>query len=73
AAAVGVGLAFIGVNIWVIAASIGFTTFVLTTIGMLIGKAVGTRFGKSAEIVGGVALIGLGTAILLEHLGILGG
>ena len=28
AAAVGVGLAFIGVNIWVIAASIGFTTFV---------------------------------------------
>ena len=73
AAAVGVGLAFIGVNIWVIAASIGFTTFVLTTVGMLIGKAVGTRFGKSAEIVGGVALIGLGTAILLEHLGILGG
>jgi manganese efflux pump family protein len=28
AAAVGVGLAFIGANIWVIAASIGFTTFV---------------------------------------------
>ncbi|MEW6538052.1 MAG: manganese efflux pump MntP family protein [Pseudomonadota bacterium] len=73
AAAVGVGLAFIGVNIWVIAASIGFTTFVLTTIGMLIGKAVGTRFGKTAEIIGGVALIGLGTAILLEHLGVLGG
>ena len=73
AAAVGVGLAFIGANIWVIAASIGFTTFVLTTIGMLIGKAVGTRFGKTAEIIGGVALIGLGTAILLEHLGVLGG
>ena len=37
AAAVGVGLAFIGVNIWVIAASIGLSTFILTTIGMLIG------------------------------------
>lgn len=73
AAAVGVGLAFIGVNIWVIAASIGFTTFLLTTIGMLIGKAVGTRFGKTVEIIGGVALIGLGTMILLEHLGVLGG
>jgi len=73
AAAVGVGLAFIGANIWVIAASIGFTTFVLTTIGMLIGKAVGTRLGKTAEIIGGIALIGLGTAILLEHLGVLGG
>ena len=73
AAAVGVGLAFIGANIWVIAASIGFTTFVLTTIGMLIGRAVGLKVGKAAEIVGGVALIGLGTMILMEHLGVLGG
>lgn len=73
AAAVGVGLAFLGANIWVIAASIGFTTFVLTTIGLLIGKAVGAKFGKAAEFVGGIALIGLGTMILLEHLGVLGG
>ena len=70
AAAVGVGLAFLGANIWVIALSIGFTTFILTTIGMLIGRAVGARFGKAAEFVGGVALIALGTMILLEHLGI---
>lgn len=73
AAAVGVGLAFIGANIWVIAASIGFTTFLLTTIGMLIGKAVGLRFGKVVELLGGVALIGLGLTILLEHLGVIGG
>ena len=72
AAAVGVGLAFIGANIWVVAASIGFTTFVLTTVGMLIGRAVGLKFGKAAEIVGGVALVGLGTMILLEHLGVVG-
>ncbi|MFN7111989.1 MAG: manganese efflux pump, partial [Brevundimonas sp.] len=71
AAAVGVGLAFLGANIWVIAASIGFTTFVSTTIGMLIGKAVGLKFGKAAELIGGVALISLGTMILLEHLGVL--
>ena len=73
AAAVGVGLAFIGANIWVIAASIGFTTFVLTTTGMLIGKAVGARFGKTAELLGGVALIGIGLLILAEHLGWIGG
>ena len=66
------GLAFIGANIWVVAASIAFTTFVLTTVGMLIGRAVGLKFGKAAEIVGGVALIVLGTTILLEHLGVLG-
>jgi len=71
AAAIGVGLAFIGANIWVIAASIGCTTFVFTTIGMLVGGMIGTRFGKWAEMVGGIVLIGIGTAILIEHLGLL--
>ncbi|WGM31213.1 manganese efflux pump MntP family protein [Brevundimonas sp. NIBR11] len=71
AAAVGVGLAFLGANIWVIALSIGLTTFALTTVGMLIGRSIGARFGKVAEFVGGLALITLGTLILLEHLGIL--
>ncbi|MFJ6023324.1 manganese efflux pump MntP family protein [Brevundimonas sp. NPDC092305] len=72
AAAVGVGMAFIGANIWLIAACIGFTTFVLTTIGMLIGRAVGVRFGKVAEFLGGVALILIGLSILAEHMGWLG-
>jgi putative Mn2+ efflux pump MntP len=80
AAAIGVGLAFAGItatgpwgsNIWVIAAAIGLTTFACTTTGMLIGKRIGVRFGKLAERVGGLALIGLGTLILLEHLGYLG-
>ena len=71
AGAVGVGLALLGENIWLIAASIGATTFVLATLGLLIGKAVGTRLGKIVELVGGVALIALGLKILLEHLGVL--
>jgi len=69
AAAVGVGLAFIGANIWVIAAAIGATTFVASTTGMLIGKVVGARFGRYAELAGGVALIAIGTLILIDHLG----
>lgn len=69
AAAVGVGLAFIGANIWIIALSIGCTTFVATTIGMLIGKAVGARLGKLAEFLGGIALILIGLGILAEHMG----
>lgn len=72
AAAVGVGLAFIGANIWIIALSIGCTTFLLTTLGMMIGSAVGARFGKVAEGLGGMALIGIGTLILLEHLHVIG-
>lgn len=72
AAAVGVSLALIGANIWVIAASIGVTIFLLTTLGMVIGRVVGQRFGKVVELLGGLALIALGLTILLEHLGVLG-
>ena len=72
AAAVGVGLAFIGANIWIIAASIGLTTFLLATIGMVVGRMVGRRFGKAVELLGGLALVTLGLTILLGHLGVLG-
>jgi len=71
AGVVGVGLALLGANIWLIAACIGATTFALATLGLLIGKAAGTRLGKIVELVGGVALIALGLKILLEHLGVL--
>ena len=71
AGAVGVGLALLGENIWLIAACIGFTTFSLATLGLLIGKAAGTQLGKIVELIGGVALIALGLKILLEHLGVL--
>ena len=71
AGAVGVGLALLGANIWLIAACIGATTFALATLGLLIGKAAGTRLGKIVELIGGVALILLGLKILLEHLGVL--
>jgi manganese efflux pump family protein len=71
AAAVGVSLAFVGGNIWPIALSIGAATFTMTAIGLRIGGMLGSRFGKSVEIVGGNVLIAIGTAILLEHLGLL--
>lgn len=71
AGAIGVSLALLGENIWIIAAAIGATTFVLATLGLLIGKVAGTKLGRIVELVGGVALIILGTKILLEHLGYL--
>lgn len=73
AGAVGVGLALLNANIWLIAFCIGFTTFAMATIGLLIGKVAGTRLGRVAELVGGLALIALGCKILLEHLGVLAG
>ena len=68
AMAVGVSLAFLDVNIIVIALAIGLATFCMSTGGMLAGRLIGRRFGSWAEIVGGIGLWGLGTAILIEHL-----
>lgn len=69
AGAVGVGLAMLNANIWLIAFCIGATTFIMATFGLLIGKAVGARLGRIAELIGGLALMALGLKILLEHLG----
>ena len=68
AMAIGVGLAFIEVNIVVVALTIGLTTLVMVTLGIMLGRVLGSLAGKRAEIVGGLMLIGIGTAILYEHL-----
>ena len=68
AMAVGVSLAFLQVNIIVIAASIGIATFLMASGGMLVGRLIGERFGRIAKAVAGVALIALGATILHEHL-----
>jgi manganese efflux pump family protein len=68
AMAVGVSLAFLDVNILVIAAAIGFATFLLSSSGMLIGRLIGGQFGRLAEGIAGIALIGLGSSILYDHL-----
>ncbi|MFS8047353.1 manganese efflux pump MntP family protein [Rhizobium sp. BR 314] len=68
AMAVGVSLAFLQVNIVVIAVAIGAATFVMSSGGMLVGRLIGARFGRIAEAFAGLALIGLGSSILYEHL-----
>lgn len=44
------------------------TTFILSVIGVKLGKLLECKIKKSAEIAGGVVLILLGTKILIEHL-----
>lgn len=67
AMAVGVSLAFIDNNILITAAAIGLATLVMVTIGVMVGRLIGVVAGKWAEILGGLALIGIGSAILYEH------
>ena len=69
AMAVGVGLAFVDVDIVTVAAAIGATTFVAVTLGVMLGRILGSAAGKRAELAGGALLILIGTTILIEHLG----
>ena len=68
AMAVGVGLAFLDVNIAVVAAAIGLATFAMVTLGVMVGRLLGNIAGRWAEAIGGVLLIGIGSFILYEHL-----
>lgn len=63
--AVGVGLAFLQVNILQTIAIIGCTTTIMTIIGVMIGRFIGPLFGKRAEVLGGIVLIGIGCQIFL--------
>jgi manganese efflux pump family protein len=71
AAAVGVTLALMDVNIAVACIVIGGVTCLVATGGVMLGKRVGPYLGNYAGIVGGVVLAGIGTAILLQHTGII--
>ena len=68
AMAVGVGLAFLDVNIWPSAAAIGLATFFMVTLGVMVGRLLGSWVGRWAEAIGGVLLIATGSLILYEHL-----
>lgn len=70
AMAIGATMAFLNVNIWIMSLMIGSATFLMATIGILAGHRIGTRAGRTAEVLGGLCLMAIGTKILLEHLGI---
>ncbi|MEO8132894.1 MAG: manganese efflux pump MntP [Betaproteobacteria bacterium] len=65
---VGAGLAFVDVDILPVAAAIGLTTFLMVTLGVMVGRLLGIVAGRRAEIIGGLLLIGIGASILVEHL-----
>ena len=68
ALALGVSFAFLQAPLWSSIALIGVTTAVFSAVGLLIGKKVGDRFHRGAQILGGVILIAIGIKILIEHL-----
>lgn len=68
ALAVGISFAFLQAPLWSSIVVIGITTAVFSAVGLLIGKKVGERFHKGAQLLGGLILIAIGVKILVEHL-----
>lgn len=69
--AVGITFAFFEVNIMFAIFIIGTITFILSTMGVKIGNMFGSKYEKSAQILGGTILIVIGIKALLQQLGIL--
>lgn len=69
ALAVGLSLSMIDVSIWTPAIIIGIVAAVFTTVGMYMGKWIGsaTRLSHYAEGIGGCILLLIGLNILREH------
>jgi putative Mn2+ efflux pump MntP len=68
ALAIGITLSFLRVSLVTAVSIIGLVTFVLSYLGVFIGKRFGHFFENKIEAVGGLILIGLGLKILFEHL-----
>lgn len=68
ALAVGVTYSVIGAPILAASAIIGVVTFALCLLGCEFGKRIGAKLERWAELAGGLALVGIGVKILVEHL-----
>jgi len=69
AMAVGVSFAVLqDVNIWIASLIIGAVAFILSFLGVLLGKKLGKLFKSGAELIGGIILVLIGTKILIESL-----
>jgi manganese efflux pump family protein len=68
ALAVGLSLSMIGVAIAVPALVIGAVAAAFTATGMLVGRRIGSSWGKRVEVLGGAILMAIGLRILLQHL-----
>ncbi len=57
----------IGVPPLLACVTIGAVTAALCFVGTLFGARLGARFGRQAELGGGLVLIALGVKVLIDH------
>jgi putative Mn2+ efflux pump MntP len=68
ALAVGMSLGLMGIFVWYPAIFIGVVTGVLSLIGLRLGNSMGSKYGRSVEIIGGLVLIAVGAQIAFSTL-----
>lgn len=68
ALAVGITLSFLRVDMLQAAVIIALTTFAFSMVGLYIGRFIGSRLQKGAEVLGGIILVLIGVKICVEHL-----
>jgi putative Mn2+ efflux pump MntP len=68
ALAVGLSFSLQKLSIWVPSLYMGAGTLIFTFIGLNIGNTTGQRFGKRAQIIGGLVLTLIGLRIVITHL-----
>ncbi|TET63582.1 manganese efflux pump [Candidatus Bathyarchaeota archaeon] len=68
ALAVGLSLSFLKISIVTPAVVIGIITFLISFLGVFVGKRFGHFFENKIGVIGGLILIGIGTKVLIEHL-----
>jgi len=73
ALAVGLSLAMLGTAVWFPSVVIGIVAGLMTLVGMHVGNRLGQHLGQKMELIGGLIMIAIGSKILVEHLGLLGG
>ena len=67
ALAVGLSFSVQELSIWIPSLYMGAGTLIFTFVGLNIGNKTGQRFGKKAQIAGGVVLILIGLRIVVTH------
>ncbi len=68
ALAVGISFSILKVDILISSIIIGIVAFLLSFLGVILGKKIGGNFSKNAEKIGGIILIIIGIKILIEYL-----
>ena len=69
ALAVGITLPMLDAPFGLSIATIGITTAILSSLGLVVGRRASSMFGRRLDAFGGLLLVGIGAMILVEHLG----